>query len=108
MWIIGWAADYPDPDNFVTPFMHSTGTYGKAQGYNNPQVDKLIQDARNETDTAKRRAIYFELMKIAYEDPITLYLQPTAFNVMRTWVRGWYNNPSFFGPYLYPVSKSGG
>jgi peptide/nickel transport system substrate-binding protein len=108
MWIIGWAADYPDPDNFVTPFMHSTGTYGKAQGYNNPQVDKLIQDARNETDTAKRRAIYFELMKIAFEDPITLYLQPTAFNVMRTWVRGWYNNPSFFGPYLYPVSKSGG
>jgi peptide/nickel transport system substrate-binding protein len=105
MWIIGWAADYPDPDNFVTPFMHSTGTYAKAQGYNNPQVDKLIQDARNETDPAKRRAIYFQLMRIAYEDPITLYLQPTGFIVMRNWVRGWYNNPAFFGPYVYPMSK---
>jgi len=108
MWIIGWAADYPDPDNFVTPFMHSTGTYAKAQGYNRPEVDKLIQDARNETDTAKRRAIYYNLMKIAYEDPITLYLQPTGFITMRTWVRGWYNNPAFFGPYVYPISKSGG
>lgn len=105
MWIIGWAADYPDPDNFVTPFMHSTGTYGKAQGYSNAQVDKLIADARNETDPAKRRAIYFDLMKIAFEDPITLYLQPTGFVVMRSWVRGWYNNPAFFGWYVYPMSK---
>lgn len=105
MWIIGWAADYPDPDNFVTPFLHSKGTYGSAQGYNNPQVDKLIVDARNETDPAKRRAIYFNLMKVAYEDPITLYLQPTGLIVMRNWVRGWYNNPAFFGPYVYPMSK---
>ena len=105
MWIIGWAADYPDPDNFVTPFMHSKGTYGSAQGYNNPQVDKLIVDARNETDAAKRRAIYFQLDKIAFEDPITLYLQPSGLIVMRSWVRGWYNNPAFFGPYIYPMSK---
>jgi peptide/nickel transport system substrate-binding protein len=105
MWIIGWAADYPDPDNFVTPFMMSSGTYGSAQGYKNAEVDKLIVDARNETDTAKRRAIYFNLMKIAFEDPITLYLQPTGFIVMRSWVRGWYNNPAFFGPYIYPMSK---
>ena len=105
MWIIGWAADYPDPDNFVSPFMHSKGTYGSAQGYNNPQVDKLIVDARNETDAAKRRAIYFQLDKIAFEDPITLYLQPTRLTVMRSWVRGWYNNPAFFGEYLYPMSK---
>jgi len=105
MWIIGWAADYPDPDNFVTPFQHSKGTYGSAQGYNNPQVDKLIVDARNETDPAKRRAIYFQLMKIAYDDITTLYLQPTGFIVMRSWVRGWYNNPAFFGPYVYPMAK---
>ena len=106
MWILGFLADYPDPDNFVTAFMHSTGVYAKFQGYANPQVDKLIQDARYETDAAKRRALYFNLMKIAYEDPITLYLQPTAFYVMRTWVRGWYNNPAFVGPYVYPMSKS--
>ena len=108
MWIIGWAADYPDPDNFVTPFQHSKGTYGSAQGYNNPEVDRLIVQARNETDPARRRAIYFKLNEIAYTDITTLYLQPTGFQVMRSWVRGWYNNPAFFGPYLYPVSKSGG
>ncbi|HEY3248571.1 MAG TPA: ABC transporter substrate-binding protein [bacterium] len=105
MWIIGWAADYPDPDNFVTPFQMSSGTYGSAQGYNNPEVDKLIVAARNETDAAKRRAIYFKLMEISFNDATTLYLQPTGFIVMRSWVRGWYNNPAFFGPYVYPMSK---
>ena len=108
MWIIGWAADFPDPDNFVSPFMHSTGTYSSAQGYNNPQVDKLILQARSESDPAKRRAIYFELDKIAFEDATTLHLQPSALFVSRSWVRGWYNNPAFFGPYIYPMSKSGG
>ncbi len=105
MWIIGWAADYPDPDNFVGPFLQSSGTYAKAQGYSNPQVDKLILDARTETNPAKRKLIYFQLDKIAFEDPITLYLQPTAFIVMRSWTRGWFNNPAFFGPYVYPMSK---
>lgn len=106
MWIIGWAADYPDAENFVAPFQHSKGTYGSAQGYNNPEVDQLITQVRNETDSAKRRAIYFKLMEISYNDITTLYLQGVSFIVMRSWVRGWYNNPAFFGPYFYPMSKS--
>jgi peptide/nickel transport system substrate-binding protein len=105
MWVIGWVADFPDADNFVSPFMHSTGTYAGAQGYKNAQVDKLIEDARLETDPAKRRAIYFSLMKIAFEDPITLYIAPSTLQVQRTWVRGWYHNPAFFAPYVYPMSK---
>lgn len=105
MWIIGWAADFPDADNFVTPFMHSTGTYSKAQGYNNPEVDKLIVQARSETDPARRRAIYYRLQEIAYNDVFTLYLDRTGFEVLRTWVRGWYYNPAFFGDYVYPMTK---
>jgi peptide/nickel transport system substrate-binding protein len=105
MWIIGWAADFPDADNFVSPFMHSTGTYSKAQGYNNPEADKLIEQARNEPDAAKRRAIYYKLQEMAYNDIFTIYLDRVDFHVMRTWVRGWYYNPAFFAPYIYPISK---
>src|SRR5947199_368098 len=45
MFFIGWGADYPDPDNFVVPFMHSTGSFAKAQGYKNPEADRLIEQA---------------------------------------------------------------
>ncbi len=75
LWIIGWGADYPDSDNFVSPFMHSTGTYSAAQGYKNPEVDKLIEQGRTETDPAKRKAMYFKLQEIAYNDVFTLYLE---------------------------------
>ncbi|MDR7543976.1 MAG: ABC transporter substrate-binding protein [Armatimonadota bacterium] len=105
MWLIGWAADYPDADNFVSPFMHSTGTYASAQGYKNPEVDKLIEQARTETDPAKRRAIYYKLQEVAYSDVTTMYLYPVKLTVMRSWVRGWYNNPAFFGEYAYPMAK---
>jgi peptide/nickel transport system substrate-binding protein len=42
IFIIGWLADYADPDNFVFPFMHSQGTFSAWQKYNNPRVDELI------------------------------------------------------------------
>jgi peptide/nickel transport system substrate-binding protein len=105
VFMIGWAADFPDADNFVTPFLHSEGTYAKAQGYRNPEADKLIDQARFETDAAKRRAMYAKLHEIAYNDVTTLYLYPVQLQVMRSWVRGWYHNPGFFAPYMYPMSK---
>ncbi len=106
MWVLGWAADFPDADNFVTPFLHSAGTYSNAQGYKNPEVDKLVEEARFETDQAKRRAMYAKLHEIAYNDVPALYSYRVNFHVMRTWVRGWYHNPAFFAPYIYPMSKA--
>lgn len=106
LWIIGWAADYPDPDNFVSPYMHSTGTYASAQSYKNPQVDQLIEQARSETDQGKRAQIYEQLQEIAHNDVFTVWLDPVALQVMREWVEGWYSNPTFPGLYLYPISKA--
>lgn len=40
---IGWLVDYPDPDNFAFPFMHSQGTFSQWQGYSNARVDALIE-----------------------------------------------------------------
>jgi len=96
MFFIGWSADYADPDNFTIPFMHSTGTFSQWQSYKNPEVDKLITQAAQETDNAKRQAMYFRLQEIAYTDIPTIYIiYPVSLAVMRTWVKGWYNNPIY-------------
>ncbi|HET8678997.1 MAG TPA: ABC transporter substrate-binding protein [bacterium] len=105
MFMIGWVADFPDADNFATPFQHSTGVYSNAQGYSNGEVDKLVEQARFETDQAKRRAMYTKLQEAAYNDVTTLYLYTVGFITMRSWVRGWYHNPAFFAPYMYTMSK---
>ena len=102
MFLVGWAADYADPDNFVVPFMHSTGTFTGRQGYKNAEVDKLIEQAALETDTKKREAIYFRLQEIAFQDVPTIYIYYLVnFVVMRSWVKGWYHNPIFFEPYQH-------
>jgi len=108
MFIIGWAADYADPDNFAVPFMHSTGTYPGRQSYKNPEADRLIEQAGKETDAKKREALYFRIQEIAYQDVPTIYTAyPTAFVVMRSWVKGWYHNPMFFQTWqdAYRLSK---
>ena len=96
---IGWAADYPDPDDFAQPFLASNGDYPKRSGYSNPEADRLIKAAAVESDPAKRRNLYRQLTQIAYDDDPGLYpAQPTAFMVMRSWVRGWYFNPILPAP----------
>ncbi|MDR7417878.1 MAG: ABC transporter substrate-binding protein [Armatimonadota bacterium] len=107
VWITGWTADFPDPDNFVTPYLHSAGAYASAQGYKNPDADRLIEEGRRETDPAKRRAVYAKLQEIAHRDVPAIWVDPTDFRVMRTWVRGWYRNPAFPGQfaYFYTLSK---
>ncbi len=108
MFSIGWGADYPDPDNFVVPFMHSTGTYSGPQGYKNPEVDKLIEQAGQEPDPKKREQVYLRLQEIAYQDVPTIYMRYSVGTlVTRSWLKGWYNNPMFsLGPeYAYRFSK---
>jgi peptide/nickel transport system substrate-binding protein len=109
MFIIGWGADYPDEENFVTAYQHSKeGTYSVAQSYNNPEADKLVVQSRTEADPAKRKAIFYRLQEIAFNDISTLYLDRFALLVMRTWVRGWYYNPAFLSHnavYFYTWSK---
>ncbi|MEM4211753.1 MAG: ABC transporter substrate-binding protein [Nitrososphaerota archaeon] len=106
LYIIGWLADYPDPHNFVHPFMHSHGAFSAWQGYSNPHVDELIERGISETDPAKRREIYYELQRIYYEEvPSFVLVQNLGRHWERDWVQGWYYNPIHPGIYFYDLSK---
>jgi peptide/nickel transport system substrate-binding protein len=109
MFALGWAADYPDPDNFSTPFMHSTGSFSSGQVYRNPEVDRLIEQAGKEVDPKKREQAYLKIQEIAYQDVPTIYIRyPVATLVLRSWVKGWYNNPMFAEGYEYAYRFSKG
>ncbi len=108
VFIVGWVADYADPDNFVFPFMHSAGIYPSRQNYKNPEADRLVEAAAKETDAAKRQQIYFQLQELAFKEVPTIYLSHSvSLIVMRSWVRGWYHNPMFFSTngYVYTLAK---
>ncbi|TGV12660.1 glutathione ABC transporter substrate-binding protein, partial [Mesorhizobium sp. M00.F.Ca.ET.186.01.1.1] len=46
----------------------SKGSAGNIAFYNNPEVDKLIEEGRREKDEAKRNAIYAKLQEIELKE----------------------------------------
>jgi peptide/nickel transport system substrate-binding protein len=94
MFSIGWQADYPDPHNFMTPFMHSNGTFSGWQNYNNPEVDALIAEGIAGTTPEERQAAYAQLEQIYYEDvPSLMLYQLLGRRYFRSWIQGYFFNP---------------
>jgi len=67
MVVLGWIADYPDPENFLDLLFHSQSPQNST-GYSNPKVDELLEAARAEQDQEKRFALYREAEKLIVQD----------------------------------------
>lgn len=63
MYILGWSADYPDPENFLDILFRS-GSEGNNSGYSNPDADALLDLAGVEQDPERRYALYREVEEI--------------------------------------------
>lgn len=61
---LGWKADYADADDFLYTLFHSSTAGSNLVGYKNPQVDKLLDDARAQYNDEGARA---KLLKRAEE-----------------------------------------
>ncbi len=61
---------YPDPYFFLNKMFHSSeiGALGNGQGFNNPEVDKLLDDALLVSDTAERAELYKKALKLITEN----------------------------------------
>ncbi len=72
-YLVGWSGRV-DPDGNSWTFLHSRG--GQNDGkYSNPEVDRLLDEARAETDADKRRALYARVWQVALaQDHARIYL----------------------------------
>ena len=67
MFEIGWIMDYPDPEDVLDLLFHS-GSRQNNTNYSNPDVDKLVEQARSETDPNKRADLYQQAERIILND----------------------------------------
>ena len=63
---LGWVADYPDPDNFLS-LMTGYSTNNRCQ-WKNSRFDELIEKARTDVDIDNRRRLYRLAQKILLEE----------------------------------------
>ncbi len=67
MFSLGWVADYPDPQNFLDVLLHSD-SQSNHTNYSNPEVDRLLEEARTERDRDRRFQIYNQVEQMILDD----------------------------------------
>jgi oligopeptide transport system substrate-binding protein len=84
----GWLADYADPNTFLSTMVTDCGN--NYAGWSNKEYDKLIDEASNTADNAKRFEIFQKAEAILLSDTplVPLYVQPNVYAISPN-VKGW-------------------
>ena len=64
---LGWEADYPDPQDFLDILFHTESGINHGL-YSNAEVDEILEEARVETDVARRIELYQQAEKMIVAD----------------------------------------
>jgi peptide/nickel transport system substrate-binding protein len=92
MYVCGWIG-LVDPDDFFYA-QQKTGQVFNFTGYSNPDLDKLLDQGRQELDPNKRKEIYDQVQKILIDDLPYIYLMTQgSVNGWQTYVKGYEVRP---------------
>src|SRR5699024_8381878 len=75
MYILGWSNSTGDPDNGISPLFHSDniGPDGNRSFYNNPELDSILDEARQSTEESEREELYMEAQQILVDDAPAIF-----------------------------------
>ena len=91
MYMLGWSADFADPDNFISSFFNEANAQGF--GYDNPELFGLIADAQQAGSLDERDALYQQIAQILHDDlPALPFVNPRTLNGVWNNVQGFYPN----------------
>ncbi|MBM3154035.1 MAG: peptide ABC transporter substrate-binding protein [Chloroflexi bacterium] len=88
IFISGWIADYPDPQNFLDILFHSKADYNSGN-YTNTEVDSLLDQAAIEMNETDRLGMYQKAEQIMIEDAACL---PLWFNTNYVLIKPYVKN----------------
>ena len=93
MFMLGWVADYPDPQNFLDNLFRTGASYNTGN-YSNPIVDKFLDQAATESDPSVRIKIYHQAEQMILNDAACLPLwNNTSYVLIKPYVKNYKINP---------------
>jgi oligopeptide transport system substrate-binding protein len=97
MYILGWCADYPDPQNWLSVYW-KTGGFGQRIAYSNPDFDALVNEADTTTDPAKRTELYAQAQDLLVAGaPVAFFWNNVNTYLIKPWVTGVVKTPQDTG-----------
>ncbi len=93
VFIAGWCADYPDPQNFLHVLFHGESESNNF-GYSNPDLDTLLEEAAVEQDAARRTQLYQQAEQMILDDWVVVPLwHNREYSLVQTYVKGYEVTP---------------
>lgn len=91
LFVWGWNADYPDPENFFFLLYGPNKKVGhdgeNASNYDNPEFNRLFERMKSMENSPARQAIIDQMLDIARRDaPWAWGLHPKTFALQHAWV----------------------
>lgn len=77
MFILGWGNTTGDPDETITSLYHTdnAGNNGNRAFYSNPELDEILDNARQETDEAVREQMYIDAQEIIIQEAPSIFIR---------------------------------
>ncbi len=77
MYILGWSNSTGDPDNGISPLFHSDniGDTGNRSFYNNPELDSILDEARQSTEESEREQLYMDAQQILVDEAPAIFIR---------------------------------
>ena len=106
MYMLGWNADYADPDNFLLTFFGPTAP--NDLGWDSPETRDLLQQARQVADPAVRAGLYAQVHNnVNAAAPSIPFAYNRTLNAMRSNIDGWVASPlGYSSVSLHSVTKT--
>ena len=97
MFILGWCADYPDQQNWLSVYW-KTGAFGERIGYSNPDLDAMLEQADVELDPTLRSQLYTDAQRLLTDAaPVAFMWNNVNAYLVKPWVSGIVKTPQDSG-----------
>lgn len=91
--LLGWCADYPDPQNWLSVYW-KTGAFGERIGYSNPELDVMFAEADAELDPDVRMQLYADAQrKLTDSAPVAFFWNNVNVYLVNPRVTGFNTTP---------------
>jgi oligopeptide transport system substrate-binding protein len=90
MFIYGWIADYPDPQNFLDVLFNSDADYNYTK-YTNPTINSMLNQAGIERDSNTRYKLYQQAEQLLIDNAVCLPLWfDTNYTLVKPYVKDYW------------------
>ena len=92
-WFLGWIADYPDPQDWLSLFFRTDAGYNWT-GVSDPEIDQLLDGADKELNFDKRMGMYNQVEQWAVDNGGMIPISQEKYSWrQRPWVSGFVLTP---------------